>query len=91
MRIAISAVVFTFVVTAACADPINGELVDGISPTELNYDVFSLDITEVSQSRPKRLQFIRPRRSGSEIEEPDPRNCLLLRPRYYRPSRREPQ
>ena len=64
------------------------QLFDCIRPAELNDNVLALDIAQVAQARPQRLYPVRPSRSGTEPQVPDPRDLRrLLRGRRERPTR----
>jgi len=58
------------------------QLVDPFRPAKLNDNVLALDIAEIAQPRPQRLDPISVSRSKTETQEPDPRNLRrLLAPR----------
>jgi hypothetical protein len=65
------------------------QLIDPFCPPELNDNALALDVAEIAQARPQRLDSVSVSRSGTETQEPDPRNLRrLLRTHGERPSDR---
>ena len=68
------------------------QLIDPFRPPELNDNALALDVAEIAQARPQRLDPVSVSRSETETQEPDPRDIRrLLRARRSAmlPHRRE--